>query len=495
MRHLTLLLALALVACPTANDDDSASWDDDDVIDDDDSASQDDDDAADEGWDPADFDHVYEVGPGQDHAEPGDVPWETLEPSTLVRIHHRDQPYAAKWVIAVQATQDDPLVVLGVPSADGALPVITGDGATTRLELDYWNEIRSVIKVGGASVPASDRATWVWIEDLEIRSGHPAYGFTDDAGNAQSYDDNAASIHVEAADHLTIRGCVLHDSGNGLFVSGGSTDVAVLGSQLHGNGIVGSAYEHNSYTEALGMRFEGNRYGPLRAGADGNNLKDRSGGLVVRYNRIEGGNRQLDLVDAGTPAILDDPAYRSAFVYGNVLIEPDGAGNSQVVHYGGDSADLDRYRKGTLHFFHNTVVSTRAGNTTLLRLSSAEETADLRSNAVHATAGGARLAISNADGVIELRDNWLTEGWVDSHSGLTGTVSDLGNGVGDAPGFVDLDGQDFTPAAGSPLIDAAGALAAEAAGHPVEQQLADEGLEARPDDGAPDVGALEAAAR
>ncbi|WP_419641612.1 hypothetical protein, partial [Thiolapillus sp.] len=62
-------------------------------------------------------------------------------------------------------------------------------------------------------------------------------------------------------------------------------------------------------------------------------------------------------------------------MYGNVLIEPDGAGNSQMVHYGGDSGDSGDsgnesiYRKGTLYFYHNTVVSTRDGNTTLVRLS------------------------------------------------------------------------------------------------------------------------------
>ena len=53
------------------------------------------------------------------------------------------------------------------------------------------------------------------------------------------------------------------------------------------------------------------------------------------------------------------PSYRETFVYGNVLIEFDGEGNRQMIHYGGDSGREERYRNGTLYFYHNTVVSTR----------------------------------------------------------------------------------------------------------------------------------------
>ena len=122
----------------------------------------------------------------------------------------------------------------------------------------------------------------------------------------------------------------------------------------------------------------------------------------MRYNWIEDGNRQLDLVDAGTSALYDDPSYRETFVYGNVLIEGDGEGNSQIVHYGGDSGDTSRYRKGTLHFFHNTVVSERTGNTTLLRLSSNGESADVRNNVLYVEAQGSRLAMLNSSGAARL---------------------------------------------------------------------------------------------
>ena len=253
---------------------------------------------------------------------------------------------------------------------------------------DFWNEDRSILKIGGASIPPDTMPRYVVVENLEIRSGRPPYGFTADDGSAGSYILNAAAVFVEKGEHITIRNCRFHDCGNGLFTANQSSDVRIEGCHLYDNGNVGSAFEHNSYIEADGILFQYNHYGPLRAGCDGNNWKDRSTGCVIRYNWIESGNRQLDLVDTGQSAFYQDPAYRSTFVYGNILVEPDGAGNSQICHYGGDSGNLTRYRKGTLYFYNNTVVSTRSGNTTLLRLSSDDETADLRNNIVFTTAPG-----------------------------------------------------------------------------------------------------------
>ena len=46
---------------------------------------------------------------GQALAGPGEVPWENLEPSTLVRIHYRTAPYRAKWVINTVASADAPV--------------------------------------------------------------------------------------------------------------------------------------------------------------------------------------------------------------------------------------------------------------------------------------------------------------------------------------------------------------------------------------------------
>jgi hypothetical protein len=252
-----------------------------------------------------------------------------------------------------------------------------------------------------------------------------------------------------------------------------------------------SIYEHNSYTESIHITFEFNHYGPPCPTCPGNNLKDRSAGTVIRYNWLEAGNRQLDLVESDHDELVALPEYATTWVYGNVLVEPDGAGNSQILHYGGDGGDESYYRKGTLHFYNNTVISTRNGNTTWMRLSTNEESADARNNVVYVIAGGDTLAMSAGTGQLELRNNWLVEGWVDTHDVLTGSVSDMGGNVyGMDPGFVDFANQNFHPAAQSELRDAAGPLAGGADSVDWAYVMHQAGM-ARPDDGSLDIGAYE----
>jgi len=441
---------------------------------------------------------VYEVGPDPGMLSAiGEVPWESLLPGDRVLIHWRSESYREKWVLCRQGTAAQPIVVSGVPGPAGQRPVINGRDATTRLTLDYWNESRGVLKIGGANNPPDLLPSHIVIENLDIRSGRPPYSFTNVDDDLEDYSSNAAAIYVEKAEHLVIRNCVLSNSGNGLFIgsfAGQTRDILIDGNWIHSNGVEGSIYQHNTYTSAIGITYQRNHLGRLREDCDGNNLKDRSAGLVVRTNWIEDGNRQLDLVDADAgSAVATHPDYRTTFVYGNVLVEGDLQGNSQIVHYGGDSGDLSGYRKGTLHFYHNTLVSTRQDNTTLVRLSSSDEHADVRNNILYTTASGSHLAMVATNGVLDLRDNWIRSGWVDSHSGV-GVVIDHGsNPTGTEPGFADYANSDFSPAAGSVCIDRGGALHDDTVpGYtPLLQYIRHQRSTVRPDDGALDLGAFE----
>jgi hypothetical protein len=438
------------------------------------------------------FSATYEVGPGKNYANIGDVPWENMQAGDQVLIYWRQEPYREKWVIAVQGTEQEPFTVRGVAGDNGQLPVIDGKDATTRSQVNFWNEERGVIKIGGANIPDVEEPSWVVLENLEIRSGRPPYVFTGRSG-ASSYADNGASVYIENGQNVIIRNCILHDSGNGLFISHLSRNVLIERCWIYDNGMENSIYQHNTYTAAVGIVYQFNYLGPLRTNYLGNNLKDRSANLVIRYNWIESGNRQLDLVDAeDSTDLVNHPSYRKTYVYGNILIEPDGAGNSQIVHYGGDSGDESIYRKGTLYFYNNTVVSTRAGNTTLLRLSTNDETCDCRNNIVYTTAAGGYLALLNEAGVVYLKNNWLKSGWVSSHSGLTGTIyDDGGNITGDSPGFVDGALQDYHLSIGSACINGGTLLHADA--HPViYQYLQHRSSETRPSDSTLDIGAFEA---
>jgi len=442
---------------------------------------------------------TYNVGPGQTLATVGAVPWATLQPGDKVNIHYRATPYREKFVICRQGTAVAPITISGVPGPNGELPVIEGINATTAPGLNYWSEVRGIIKIGGANIPADTMPKYIILEGLEIRGARASYTFTDDSGTVVPYQSNAATIFVEKCENCIIRNNVLHDAGNGLFVA--STDVApsrnilVQNNAIYDGGNVGSGTEHNIYTAAIGITFEGNYIGPLLAGASGNNLKDRSAAMVIRNNWVEGGNRQLDLVD-GQDSILirGDAAYRTSYVYGNVLIERDADGNRQMVHYGGDSPTTANFRKGTLHFYNNTMISYRTDRTTLFRGSTNEETIDARNNIFYTTAAGNTVSLADQFGIFNLSHNWIKSGWVNSFGTFTGTVNNDGTMVnGTSPGFTDEPGKDFRLATASQNRNAGGPLSPSAlpANNVVRQYVKHHATEARPSDGVLDIGAYE----
>jgi hypothetical protein len=445
---------------------------------------------------------VYEVKPNTPMDTIGEVPWATLQPGDTVLIYWRAQGYAEKWVIGRSGTQAAPITVRGVPGPNGELPVIDGRNAVTPPGLNFWSENRGVIKIGGSNVPSSEMASNIVIENLEIRSGHPSYTFTDDSGAQQTYSTSASSIFVELGENITVRNCRIHDSANGFFVASSddaaSRNILVEGNYIFGNGVSGSIFQHNNYTAAYGITFQYNRFGPPRTGAPGVNLKDRSAGLVVRYNWIEGGNRNLDLVDGEDSSIIRNaPEYRQTFVYGNVLIKQDG-GNNQAVHYGGDSGEEQNYRKGKLYFYNNTLYSIRAGTTVAMRLSTNDEQCDARNNIFFNTSAGTNMAMLAEAGTLNLANNWAKTGWRNSHEGggFTGSVTGGGTMIaGTAPGFVDAANQDFKLQQGSAAINAGTTL------HPdvlqnhglFRQYVRHQSSEGRPSDGTYDLGAFERA--
>ncbi|MBI2685379.1 MAG: PKD domain-containing protein [Acidobacteria bacterium] len=442
---------------------------------------------------------TYEVGPGRTYASIGAAPLSTLQPGDTVRIYYRSTPYKEKFVICRQGTAAAPISITGVPGPAGELPIIEGIDAVTAPGQNYWSESRGIVKIGGANTPPDTMPRYIVVENLEIRGARPSYSFTDRNGAAAAYAANASTIYVEKCENCTIRNNILHDSGNGFFVASSdaavSRDIVVEGNRIYDGGNSGSIYEHNIYTAAVGIRFERNWLGPLIAGAGGNNLKDRSAGTVIRYNWIDGGNRQLDLVDGEDSSIIRaDPSYRAAFVYGNVLREPAGAGNRQILHYGGDSGATATYRKGTLYFYNNTVISLRTDRTTLFRASTNEETIDARNNLFYSTAAGSTVSLADDSGVFNLSHNWIKPGWVTSFGSFTGTVNNDGTMVtGTSPGFVDETGEDYRLSGSSACVNAGGNLnpAALPANDVTQQYVKQQGIEPRPVNGVLDIGAFE----
>jgi hypothetical protein len=440
---------------------------------------------------------VYEVKEGTALDTIAEVPWATLQPGDTVLIHWRSTPYKEKWVICRQGTAQAPITVRGVPGPDGQLPVIDGNGATTPNSLNFWSETRGTIKIGGANVPQDTMPKYIVIENLEIRGAHPSYQFTGRNGAIQTYSTSASPIFVEKGENITIRNNIITDGANGFFVASSddavSRNILVEGNYIYGNGVSGSILQHNNYTAAIGIIFQYNRFGPLRSAAPGVNLKDRSAGLVIRYNWIEGGNRNIDMVDGeDTIHIRNDPAYRKTFVYGNVLIKQDG-GNNQAIHYGGDSGTTANYRKGTLYLYNNTLYSIRAGNSVVMRLSTNDEFCDARNNIFFNTAAGTSLAMLAEAGTLSMTNNWSKSGWRNSHEGgsFTGSVSGTML-TGTSPGFIDAANQDFKLSSTAAARDAGTSVHADAVALPaIRQYLKHQSSEARPSSDQIDLGAFE----
>ena len=435
---------------------------------------------------------TYEVGPGQKLAAVGDVPWEKLQPGDTVLIHARPEPYREKFAIGQAGRADAPITVRGVPGANGELPVLDGDGATTRKSLSYWGDTRSVIKIGGTRNSSDPMPRYIVIENLDVRNAHRPFGFTGADGKTKTYLKNAAAIHIEKGEHVTIRHCALHDCSNGLFISSNdqqaSRDILVEGNHIYDNGNPGSGQEHNVYSEAIGIVYQFNWFGPPREKSLGNNLKDRSAGLVVRYNWIEGGNKELDLVDGNDSAVVrSDPAYRETFVYGNVLVKLKPDLHPFLVHYGGDGDKLSTYRKGTLYFYNNTVVSERPA-TTLFQLSSDEEHCDFRNNLVYLAPAKNALMLATDHGQLTISRNWFKAAKLAKSFGTRDDGTSV-NGL--IPGFANLAAQDFHLTAGSPCRGAGQLPDGEPfRSHPAEwQYVRHQSGEQRADGDKPDIGA------
>lgn len=424
---------------------------------------------------------VYEVGPDQQLAAIGDVPWTDLGPGDRVNIHARPDPYREKILIVGQGTKDEPITICGIAGDDGRRPMIDGADATTRPGMSSAfgaTQQRGVITL--ASPKDSEYGTkpqYVVISGLEITGAYPGNEFSDFSGASTEYPDNAAGIFVERGEWITVRNCVISGNANGLFVASGDAEesvsrhILVDGNQFRGNSVEGRDREHHSYIEAEGTVYQFNHYDDVREGALGGALKDRSAGTIVRYNVIEGGARLLDLVEAeeSFDIIGKLPSYRRTWVYGNVL-ELSNEDGSYAVHYGGDSGEFDAYRKGTLYFYANTVAYRMDQSTSwsgsIFDLATDDETAEIWNNVFYSTSGTAdapatEVSLERLSGVHNLGTNAFSSTivqWRDEAEREGGSIDgwDRQAVFGGDPGFTNAALGEYRPTSGSVLVDKAG---------------------------------------
>ncbi len=436
-----------------------------------------------------------------------DVRWSSLVPGDTVYIHYRPEPYRERFNVSGQGTPSQWIRVIGVPGPNGELPVISGNGATTAQHSDfYWTDASGPNTIQDSGVvfisPAQgDTATPKYIEiaNLHIEGCYYPYQFTGENGVTASYASFCGAIYARSPQHLVIRNCVLTDSGLGFFnwtgpdldtaYGGVAHDITLRGNYIYNNGISGHWGRHQTYTEALGVVYENNHFGPQRAGSLGSQLKDRSAGTVIRYNYIEAspGGWIMDLVEpeASFDILGADPTYGEDFVYGNVIVNKiyDASQGVNFIHWNEDNQVVTGRAEGggRLYFYNNTIlIEANApvwGTPDLFNVNYGagdcppyEPTGriDVRNNLVVRlpdTAGGTPASMNWGRCGQEHFDfgvNWVTSpGWALWEVAGSGTVTGQANiiNAGLANPFVSVASNDYHLAAGSSPVGAAGALA------------------------------------
>ena len=434
---------------------------------------------------------VYHVGPEREHANLNSIPWTTLGAGDIVNIHWRSEPYRSKIGIRGRGTAESPIIIRGILGPNGQRPIISGNNAITPTDLEgffnsQWDEHLAVVLIkrqadGQNSDPWGYKPGFITIENLRIEGGHERYSFTTGTGSSRTYSRGAGGIWAVLVENFTVRNCEITDNGNGLFILSKnnneeetSRNVLVENNHIHGNGTEGGWLEHNVYTQVSGITFQYNRLGTLRSGAVGSTLKDRSSNTVVRYNWIESSARAIDFVEPedSHDILSQEPNFGDAYVYGNVIINDGRSGN--MIHYGGDTGIYEWYRKGTLYFYHNTVMirstASQMYRSRLFDVSTMEETVEMRNNIIHHI-GDSNFMLMNESGVANFRGtNWITDTWQQGHeSRFSGTINTEGTLLtGSDPGFSGALTNSFNLVAGSPALGSASALPANiVTRHPV----------------------------
>ncbi|MBC8099396.1 MAG: hypothetical protein H7Y11_08130 [Armatimonadetes bacterium] len=478
---------------------------------------------------------VYEVGDGQPYTSIGAVPFDTLQPGDLVRIHHRATPYREKIAISTSGTQAAPICMVGVAGTNGELPVIDGENATTSDSMFYdydGMQERALLIVMGQEW--GEQPAYIHIEGLHFKNAYEDYTFTTANGQVRNYTSNAAALMVQRGADITLTGLAISDSGNGFFAaSSGDAEQTVRNltlqySYIYGNG-TDSDQHHNIYTESNGMIIQFNRFGPTRSISGGNNIKDRSAGTIIRYNWIETGAHLIDLVEAedGYDLLSQNPNYDKAWVYGNIMISPENSltgrnmihfggdlggeeeGNSTVCGFGGGQDPTECYRKGPLYFYNNTVITevnqegdgSYCCSKTYFRLQTDEQSIEVFNNIFHVVSLGNETWVSymNRRGQANFGVNLLKPATnmaeFYNQEGPNSEVNGLGNlivlGAGEEIGFVNEAAGDYHLLVESLAVNSGAPITgADLLPIPFEY-LVHQGSIARIDDGSIDMGAYE----
>ncbi|MUV13452.1 hypothetical protein [Noviluteimonas gilva] len=364
--------------------------------------------------------NVIDVGPSAPLTNLAQVAWESLPPHTMVRIHPKSTPYNERIFIVTSDVK-----VCGIRDGNGARPKISGLNARVRNSSALQNEIGtpgeeySTVNRGIVAIARDSGIRNIAVEGLNLTATMtPPYAGDDHEASyigmdnqSHLYNSHTGCLYVSRAQDVTLRDNEFSFCPVGVYVISRGLDYGgdhyltrnflLEGNYFHDNGLVDDYNVHQAYIQGVNFVVQYNYFGnPIRWDIDnngtidndeasnGNDLKMRTVGELVRYNYFENGAHSIDLIDiedfrpsvfpwffnlladqdpsAATPAARitmqrDWAKYQfGSFMYGNIFrrdqkvhVQTMGA---SMVHFGSDNSPIDG-RRGKLWFYFNTVVT------------------------------------------------------------------------------------------------------------------------------------------
>lgn len=364
--------------------------------------------------------NVINVGPAQAITNLAQVAWESLPPHTMVRVHPKATPYNERIFIV---TGD--IKVCGIRDANGVRPKISGLNARVRSSSALQSligtpaEDYSTVNRGIVAIARDSGIRNIVVEGLNLTGTmSPPYSGSNHAASyigmdnlSHPYNSHTGCLYVSRAQNVTLRDNEFSFCPVGVYVISRGLDYGgdhyltrnflLEANHFHDNGLVDDYNVHQAYIQGVNFVVQYNYFGnPIRHDIDGNgtidndeasngnDLKMRTVGELVRYNYFENGAHSIDLIDvedfrpsvfpwffelladqdpaAVTPALRttmqrDWRKYEfGSYMYGNIFrrdqkvhVQTMGA---SIVHFGSDNSPIDG-RRGKLWFYFNTVLT------------------------------------------------------------------------------------------------------------------------------------------
>ncbi|HSG29142.1 MAG TPA: fibronectin type III domain-containing protein [Candidatus Krumholzibacterium sp.] len=282
-----------------------------------------------------------------------------------------------------------------------------------------------------------------------IEGGHDVVEFNRDNYVFESFEIRNSSFRglYHHADNITLRDCVVHHCPHGILgADTGSGDILIEYCEVYSCG-EGDG-RHQIYMSTNENDFPGSvfrmRFCYIHDGTGGNNVKSRAERNEIHYNWLENPYyHNLELIGPDPAGgVAEDAAREDSDVVGNVLIA---RRFSRNVRIGGDGCgnSWGRYR-----FVNNTFIHRCPTPASQIFAHFDVESVEMHNNVFYMT-GGVAFDDSEADWVYGRRVSGSSN-WVSSGRGYPGEWT--ATITGPDPGFADMAGNDFMPAAGSLLI-------------------------------------------